>query len=309
MTTRSGKIYQPGMTEEKPTAKSAETALTATLDRLLQTLLDDRAKREQDLLDERRRHDEELRMMREMLEGARREEPAPERRAFDGLKLKKLADGEDIEAFLTVFERVMQARRTPQDQWSYILAPLLTGKAQLACTALSAADSARYNTLKDAGLRRYDINSETYRQRLRQAELRDGETPCELVTRLKDLASKWLKDRATRDDVLDAVVLEQFLTTMPPDLRVWLGERKPKTAAEAAGLADNYVIAREAEAKEHPLTPLEREKKPPGDRGPVNRQLQGNQEKGQPAKQHPDSRGQPFGSRGRGRQNTRFADR
>ena len=67
--------------------------------------------------------------MQEMFEGARqREETAAGRQALDGLKLKKLTDAEDIEAFLTVFERVMQVRRVPADQWTFFLAPLLTGK-------------------------------------------------------------------------------------------------------------------------------------------------------------------------------------
>ena len=74
-------------------------------------------------------------------------------------------------AFLTVFEHVMLARSTPEDQWSYILVPLLMGKAHPAYTALSVAGLALYITLKDAVLWRYDINSKTYRQRLRQAEL------------------------------------------------------------------------------------------------------------------------------------------
>ena len=70
MTTRSGKVYQPGMTEVKATVKAEDTALAATMDQLLRTLLDDRERREKEAAEERRRHDEELRMMREMMEGA-----------------------------------------------------------------------------------------------------------------------------------------------------------------------------------------------------------------------------------------------
>ena len=97
--------------------------------------------------------------------------------------------------------------------------------------------------------------------------------------------NKWLKDQATRNAVLDAIVLEQFLTTMPPDLQVLLGKRKLKTVAEVAGLANNYgkhTVYGEQTASVEP-------------------------EKGQQNEQYLDSCGQPFGSQGR--PNNQFADK
>ena len=55
------------------------------------------------------------------------------------------------------------------------------------------------------------------------------------------------------DTVIDAIVLGQLLETLPPDLCVWLGEQRSKTAEEAARLADNYVTADKSEIKKSPL--------------------------------------------------------
>ncbi len=47
------------------------------------------------------------------------------------------------------------------------------------------------------------------------------------------------------DKLRDAIVLEQFLNSLPEDVRVWIQEHKPKTSEAAAQLADNYLQARQ----------------------------------------------------------------
>ena len=48
------------------------------------------------------------------------------------LRLTKLMDSDDIEAYLTTFERMMGAHEVDCMKWAYLLAPQLTGKAQKA---------------------------------------------------------------------------------------------------------------------------------------------------------------------------------
>ena len=55
--------------------------------------------------------------------GRRKVEIGPE-----SLKLTKLGDKEDIEAFLTTFERAVEAHNVEREKWAPILAPQLTGK-------------------------------------------------------------------------------------------------------------------------------------------------------------------------------------
>ena len=251
MTTRSGKQYTATVDEI-----STGEDRGVTMEQMLQALLDDRQRRDQELreererrdremTDERRRHEEEMLLLRNLAEGARRrDEAVVARRGLDGVKLTKLADGDDIEAFLTVFERVMAAQEISEERWPFMLAPQLTGKAQQAYAAMSAASAADYRDLKEAILLRYDINGETYRQRFRQARQRQGETPRELATRLQDMAKKWLKDCGTVEAILEAVVLEQLLETLPAEIRVWVRERKPTTSAQAGQMAEDYLQAR-----------------------------------------------------------------
>ena len=75
--------------------------------------------------------------------------------------LQKLMSDDDIEHYLSVFERVAQQQQWPEDMWATQLAGLLTGKAMAAYAALSQEDSMVYKTVKEAILGRFEINEES----------------------------------------------------------------------------------------------------------------------------------------------------
>ena len=118
------------------------------------------ARRELVAEEERRRqaeqHAESMRLMQEQVEALRgmvaRERPTGESVQLatgrDSVKLARLNDGDDIEAYLTTFERIMQAEGVGQATWALRLAPQLTGKAQQAYAAMRNTDSCDYPKVK-----------------------------------------------------------------------------------------------------------------------------------------------------------------
>ena len=60
------------------------------------------------------------------------------------LKLMKLSEQADIEAYLTIYERMMAIYEVPEERWAVRLAPMLTGKAQSAYAAMRAEDALDY---------------------------------------------------------------------------------------------------------------------------------------------------------------------
>ena len=63
----------------------------------------------------------------------------------ESLKLTKLTERDNIEAFLTTFERAIEAHGVERDKRAVILAPQLTGKAQLAYAAMNNEDARDYD--------------------------------------------------------------------------------------------------------------------------------------------------------------------
>lgn len=99
--------------------------------------------------------------------------------------------------------------------------------------------------LKKRFFSKYDINEEVYRQRFWEPDNQPGESPKLFYNRLKDLYGKWIQpDKKTKGQVGDAIIFEQFYRSLTPELQVWLKERSPKSAQEAAQLVETFQAAR-----------------------------------------------------------------
>ena len=136
-------------------------------------------------------------------------------RGVPQVKLMPLTEQDDIKAYLVTFERIMQAYDISREQWTYYIAPQLTGKAQQAFAALPTGESKDYDGVKAAILTRYGVSEETYRQRFRASTMNMRETNRELAMRLMDLQDKWLKTLSSMREIKEVIGIEQFLTTLP----------------------------------------------------------------------------------------------
>ena len=138
---------------------------------LMKLIIEDRKKREEEIAAEREQREREMdareqemarqmEMMRNLVEKSQRDEGI-NRVGGEQIKLTKLSESDDVEAYLTTFEGMMEAYRVEKSKWAYLLAPQLTGKAQQAYAAMAGEESGDYDSLKDAILKRYNINEET----------------------------------------------------------------------------------------------------------------------------------------------------
>ena len=144
----------------------------------------------------------------------------------------------------------MAVYHVEETRWVAKLAPQLSGRAQQVYAAMSARDTLEYAEVKKSILRRYDINEETYRQRFRTEQRKEGEPYIELATRMADLFHKRTTDCDTVEAISEKLLIKQLLDTMPTELRIWLSEKKPATMREAGKLSDDYVLARQRNHKE-----------------------------------------------------------
>ena len=109
---------------------------------------------------------------------------------------------------------------------------------------MDADESNDYDKLKEAISLCYNIDQESYWQRFRATKRKDRETNRELTTRQQDLVEKWTKKCTSIAEVKDLMVLEQLVRTLLRDIGIFVVVRQPKTAMEAAKLANDYHLAR-----------------------------------------------------------------
>nr|XP_025046492.1 uncharacterized protein LOC112547749 [Pelodiscus sinensis] len=160
------------------------------------------------------------------------------------IRLTKLGAEDDAEAFLVTFERVATAARWPQEHWATILAPYLSGPAQLAYRSLSDRDSLCYYKVKEAILDQLGISPETYRQRFRAARYATGERPRAVAQRIREAGFRWLEPSTkTATQVADLVVLEQYLQVLPAEGQQWVRRHLPGTLEEAVTLMEHFLAA------------------------------------------------------------------
>lgn len=78
--------------------------------------------------------------------------PLRDRAEVADIKLARMTEADNVEAYLTTFERVMQLGRISEELWTLKLAPQLIGKAQQAYAAMSNSEATDYKKVKEAPL-------------------------------------------------------------------------------------------------------------------------------------------------------------
>ncbi|XP_053158012.1 zinc finger BED domain-containing protein 4-like [Hemicordylus capensis] len=87
------------------------------------------------------------------------------------------------------------------------------------------------------------ISSEAQRRHLWQFCNQEAEGPQEVCNRLRDLCHQWLKpERHVKTPIPDMVILEQFLTILPPEIENWVRECGPQTCSQAVALAEVFLL-------------------------------------------------------------------
>ncbi|KAK0144358.1 hypothetical protein N1851_017284 [Merluccius polli] len=168
-------------------------------------------------------------LMEAMVSRAGAASPAP---SFTGLTLHKMSVHDDPQTFLEMFEATVAACGWPGAEWAVRLLPLLSGDVQTAALGLPAPSRGQYGEIKQAVLDRLGLSAEDHRRRFRGNKLGPADQP--FVTR-------WLQPGSSTGDVLDKIVLEQFVEGLPAATSDSVLCHRPADLAGAITLAEDHL--------------------------------------------------------------------
>ncbi|XP_042306548.1 zinc finger protein 436-like [Sceloporus undulatus] len=119
----------------------------------------------------------------------------------------------------------------------------LNGLTQLANSRPDTGEIGNSRTMKEEKMEAEEsTNVNAQCQRFRQFCYPVAEGPREVYSHLWDLCHLWLQpERRTKEQILDLLILEQFLTILPMEMQSWVKERGAETCAQAVSLAENFL--------------------------------------------------------------------
>nr|XP_028695029.1 neurotrophin receptor-interacting factor homolog isoform X2 [Macaca mulatta]XP_045236459.1 neurotrophin receptor-interacting factor homolog isoform X2 [Macaca fascicularis] len=95
---------------------------------------------------------------------------------------------------------------------------------------------------------------EAARQRFRQFRYKDMTGPREALDQLRQLCHQWLQPEArSKEQILELLVLEQFLGALPVKLRTWVESQHPENCQEVVALVEGVTWISEEEGWETTL--------------------------------------------------------
>uniref|UniRef100_A0A8C3WNJ1 Zinc finger and SCAN domain containing 25 n=1 Tax=Catagonus wagneri TaxID=51154 RepID=A0A8C3WNJ1_9CETA len=102
------------------------------------------------------------------------------------------------------------------------------------------------------GRARDDPSPETFRLRFRQFRYQEAAGPQEALRELQELCRQWLRPELhTKEQILELLVLEQFLTILPREFYAWMREHNPEGGKALVAMVEDFT-ERALEAKAVP---------------------------------------------------------
>ena len=181
--------------------------------------------------------------------------PKDKASAFDparNIRLVPPFQEKEVDKYFAHFEKVADSLNWPKESWVLLLQSVLVGKAQEIYGSLSVEQSSKYEHVKEAILKAYELVPEAYRQKFRNYLKYDSKTHVEFAREKENLFNRWCHSKEIGQDfkkLKQMVLLEEFKDKVRPDIRSHLDEQKVEELEKAAIMADDYALTHKMSSK------------------------------------------------------------
>ena len=167
---------------------------------------------------------------------------------FDVIKHIRLAppfQEKDVDKYFIHFKKNATSLEWPKKVWTLLIQNVLIGKARKINLALPVEKSARYEEIRQAILKAYELVREGYRQKFRNCKKQDSQTYVEFAREKEALFDRWCAAKQVDTDynkLRQLILVEEFKKFLQSDVKMYLDEQKADGLHQAAVLADDYSL-------------------------------------------------------------------
>jgi len=156
------------------------------------------------------------------------------------LMLPTMINNDDALSFFHAFERTLEINEIQRSRWIKYLPAQLSPKALKAFTRLTLEESRDYDVVKRTILSYYKLDAHAYLKSFKTQRRTGNETYKMFLNKLSETFAYWQEAKGIEslEMLSDAILADQFLLSLPDNVRTFVSARQPKNAAECAEFAD-----------------------------------------------------------------------
>ena len=167
-------------------------------------------------------------------------------------KLPCFVDGKDgIDSYLSRFETYAESMQWPKEKYALCLSALLTGKALEVLSRIPQDLVYDYDHLKTALLEKYQLTSDDFRNNFFSMKQAPNESAPQFMGKLKHYFTRWIALSNTEESfegVRELILREQFLSSCPRNVSVFLREQVSDSIESMMELATRFTLAHSSES-------------------------------------------------------------